>query len=93
MIIPAPDLTRVLSARAARTTDDLARAVHFLRGANQEATVHPTRSLHDLEQSFWPDSITGDLLETGLERYIEELSVAGLTSNPTIFDQAVTHTR
>jgi len=67
--------------------------VQFLRGANQEATVHPTRSLHDLGQRIWLDNITGDLLEKGLERYIEELSVAGLTSKPTIFDQAVTHTR
>jgi transaldolase len=63
-----------------------------LRGANQEATVHPTRSLHDLGQSLWLDNITRDLLEKGtLKRYIEELSVTGLTSNPTIFDHAVTH--
>jgi transaldolase len=54
--------------------------------------VHPTRSLHDLGQSLWLDNITRDLLEKGtLERYIEELSVTGLTSNPTIFDHAVTH--
>src|SRR4029453_8102346 len=63
-----------------------------LRVANQEATVPPTRSLHDVGQSLWLDNITRDLLEKGtLERYIEELSVTGLTSNPTIFDHAVTH--
>jgi transaldolase len=54
--------------------------------------VHPTRSLHDLGQSLWLDNITRDILEKGtLKRYIEELSVTGLTSNPTIFDHAVTH--
>src|SRR3974377_420058 len=49
-----------------------------------------TKLLHDLGQSIWPDNITVDLLETGtLGRYIEELSVTGLTSNPTIFDHAI----
>ena len=49
-----------------------------------------TQQLHDLGQSLWLDNITRDLLETGtLERYIAELSVTGLTSNPTIFNQAV----
>ena len=46
--------------------------------------------LHDLGQSLWLDNITRDLLSTGtLRRYIDELSVTGLTSNPTIFDQAI----
>jgi transaldolase len=49
-----------------------------------------TRQLHDLGQSLWLDNITRDLLDSGtLERYIAELSVTGLTSNPTIFHQAV----
>jgi transaldolase len=49
-----------------------------------------TRELHDLGQSLWLDNITRDLLTTGtLKRYIDELSVTGLTSNPTIFDQAL----
>ena len=49
-----------------------------------------TRRLHDLGQSLWLDNITRDLLTTGtLERYIAELSVTGLTSNPTIFDHAI----
>lgn len=49
-----------------------------------------TRLLHDLGQSIWLDNITRDLLDTGtLESYIEELSVSGLTSNPTIFDHAI----
>ena len=52
----------------------------------------PTRLLHDLGQSLWLDNITRELLEKGtLKRYIEELSVTGLTSNPTIFDHAITH--
>ena len=46
--------------------------------------------LHDLGQSLWLDNITRDLLRSGtLKRYIDELSVTGLTSNPTIFDQAI----
>ena len=49
-----------------------------------------TETLHDQGQSLWLDNITRDLLHSGtLERYIDELSVTGLTSNPTIFDQAI----
>ena len=49
-----------------------------------------TAMLHDLGQSLWLDNITRDLLQTGtLKRYIDELSVTGLTSNPTIFDHAI----
>jgi len=49
-----------------------------------------TQRLHDLGQSLWLDNITRDLLTSGtLARYIEELSVTGLTSNPTIFDHAI----
>jgi transaldolase len=49
-----------------------------------------TAQLHDLGQSLWLDNITRDLLDGGtLQRYINELSVTGLTSNPTIFDHAI----
>ena len=49
-----------------------------------------TRQLHDLGQSLWLDNITRELLDSGtLRRYIDELSVTGLTSNPTIFDEAI----
>jgi len=49
-----------------------------------------TDTLHDRGQSLWLDNITRDLLETGtLARYVGELSVTGLTSNPTIFDHAI----
>ncbi len=48
-----------------------------------------TGILYDLGQSLWLDNITHDLLESGtLKRYIQELSVTGLTSNPTIFENA-----
>ena len=51
-----------------------------------------TRVLYDLGQSFWLDNITRDLLTSGtLNKYIESLSVTGLTSNPTIFDHAISH--
>src|SRR6267143_568253 len=49
-----------------------------------------TQQLHNLGQSLWLDNITRDLLNNGtLKRYIDELSVTGLTSNPTIFDHAI----
>jgi len=49
-----------------------------------------TQRLHDLGQSLWLDNITRGLLTSGtLDRYIGEFSVTGLTSNPTIFDQAI----
>jgi len=49
-----------------------------------------TQALHDLGQSLWLDNITRDLLNTGtLKSYIDDFSVTGLTSNPTIFDQAI----
>src|ERR1700745_2753952 len=52
--------------------------------------MKPTRTLHDLGQSLWLDNITRDLLNSGtLQRYIDEFSVTGLTSNPTIFDHAI----
>ena len=53
-----------------------------------------TQKLHDLGQSLWLDNITRDLLNSGtLKRYIDELSVTGLTSNPTIFDHAIKNSR
>ncbi len=52
--------------------------------------MKPTERLSNLGQSLWLDNITRELLSTGtLKRYIDDLSVRGLTSNPTIFDHAV----
>jgi transaldolase len=49
-----------------------------------------TQLLHNLGQSLWLDNITRDLINSGtLKQYIDELSVTGLTSNPTIFDHAI----
>jgi transaldolase len=49
-----------------------------------------TQLLHELGQSIWLDNITRDLLTSGtLKRYVTDLSVTGLTSNPTIFDHAI----
>ena len=49
-----------------------------------------TQQLHDLGQSLWLDNITRTLLSDGtLRRYISDLSITGLTSNPTIFDEAI----
>ena len=52
--------------------------------------MKPTEQLHELGQSLWLDNITRKLLTSGtLKRYIGELSITGLTSNPTIFDHAI----
>ena len=53
--------------------------------------MNATRQLHDLGQSLWLDNITRDMLEQrhACKRYIDDLSVTGLTSNPTIFDHAI----
>jgi transaldolase len=54
------------------------------------AATKTTGQLHRLGQSLWLDNITRDLLTSGtLERYVRELSVTGLTSNPTIFEKAI----
>jgi transaldolase len=53
--------------------------------------MKPTEELHELGQSLWLDNITRKMLSDGtLARYIDELSITGLTSNPTIFDKAIT---
>ena len=52
--------------------------------------MRPTGKLHDLGQSLWLDNITRELVNSGtLKRYSDELSITGLTSNPTIFDHAI----
>ncbi len=52
-----------------------------------------TQRLHDLGQSLWLDNITRGHLNSGtLRRYIDELSVTGLTSNPAIFEHAIKNT-
>ena len=62
------------------------------RGPSRPATdaLKATGQLHRLGQSLWLDNITRDLLTSGtLQHYIDDLSVTGLTSNPTIFEQAI----
>jgi transaldolase len=55
--------------------------------------MNRTRLLRDIGQSLWLDNITRDILDNGaLRRYIDEYCVTGLTSNPTIFDQAIGNT-
>jgi transaldolase len=52
--------------------------------------MKPTQRLHDLGQSLWLDNITREILDNGtLQRYIDDFSITGLTSNPTIFDEAI----
>src|ERR1700675_13260 len=52
--------------------------------------MNTPQALHDKGQSLWLDNITREILDNGtLKRYIDEWSVTGLTSNPTIFDHAI----
>jgi transaldolase len=52
--------------------------------------LNPTQQLHELGQSLWVDNITRKMLDEGtIARFIDEFSVTGLTSNPTIFDNAI----
>lgn len=52
--------------------------------------MNPNQQLHEAGQSIWIDSITREMVSSGtLQRYIDELAVTGLTSNPSIFDKAV----
>jgi transaldolase len=52
--------------------------------------MNPTRRLHELGQRLWLDNITRRMLRDGtLARYIDELAITGLTSNPTIFEHAI----
>ena len=56
--------------------------------------MNATKQLHELGQSLWLDNITRGLLESGtLKRYLRDLAVTGLTSNPTIFDHAIRNTQ
>ncbi len=55
--------------------------------------MNRAQQLHDLGQSLWLDNITREILDNGtLKRYIDEFAVTGLTSNPTIFDEAIGNT-
>ena len=61
-----------------------------LRLRQRTAMTNPTRQLHDLGQRLWLDNISRALLAGGLlQRHIDELCITGLTSNPTIFEQAI----
>src|SRR5882724_7680519 len=65
-------------------------AVRWRPRHDQGEKMKVTETLHGEGQSLWLDNITRDLLQSGtLKRYIADLSVTGLTSNPTIFDNAI----
>lgn len=78
----------VKDALAARLREaDVKSGLGIVSGDNE---MKATKLLHNLGQSLWLDNITRDLLDSGtLKRYIDELSVTGLTSNPTIFENAI----
>src|SRR5271167_2030796 len=63
---------------------------HLINKPRQSNKMKATQILHNLGQCIWLDNITRDLLNNAtLNQYIVELSVTGLTSNPTIFDHAI----
>src|SRR5881409_921427 len=77
---------------------DLRKRTEYLRATaagttrkRKGGTMKATQQLHDLGQSLWLDNISRELLRNGtLRRYRDEFSVTGLTSNPTIFELAIT---
>ena len=76
--------------RQGGTPADDGRDADADRHTEDRATMKATAKLHDLGQSLWLDNITRDLLDDGtLQRYVDELSVTGLTSNPSIFAHAL----
>src|SRR5215469_2573214 len=76
------------SRRRRRMSPQSTRAKQFAKRRGD--TMKATQLLHNEGQSLWLDNITRDLLDSGtLKRYIDELSITGLTSNPTIFDHAI----
>ena len=91
----SPDVQRQATCVTTSFADEgFANAVEkFILPRAEPATGAATKAtgqLNRLGQSLWLDNITRDLLTSGtLERYVSELSVTGLTSNPTIFEQAI----
>ena len=77
---PVSHTTPLLAGKGMRTA----------AAAGHGGTMKPTQALHEAGQSLWLDNITRALLDEGiLARYVDEYSVTGLTSNPTIFDKAI----
>lgn len=89
-IDPVPDMTvRHIGDLCALAGPDF-HAATVARNNFPGATMKPTRQLRELGQSLWLDNITRELLDNGtLRRYIEDFSITGLTSNPSIFDGAI----
>ena len=89
-ILPGLPLARI--PRSARSATPLlaGRGMRTAARAGHGGTMKPTQALHEAGQSLWLDNITRALLDEGiLARYVDEYSVTGLTSNPTIFDKAI----
>ena len=90
---------RPTSCRPRETTLDLTPMSgsmprgRFTRNGRRHECHDELPTLHELGQSLWLDNITRGLLESGtLKRYLRDLAVTGLTSNPTIFDHAIRNT-
>src|SRR6185437_1063931 len=82
------DLRRKLQGRG--PSRDASRRSATYRQQGTVAVMKATERLYRSGQSLWLDNITRGLLTSGtLARYIRELAVKGLTSNPTIFDHAI----
>jgi hypothetical protein len=63
------------------------------RAPSEGGSMNRTHLLRDIGQSLWLDNITREMLDNGtLGRYVDEFSITGLTSNPTIFDAAISNT-
>src|SRR6516164_9855107 len=87
---PPSDCSRAMGVHGCRSRQAILTANRTNDQPMRGDIMKATRTLHDLGQSLWLDNITRNMLRTGvLRRYIDEFSVTGLTSNPTIFDHAI----
>src|SRR5262245_57374468 len=81
--LPPHQCSDAASVRLSRCGVGEAPPVLELSKGQERITMKATQLLHNLGQSLWLDNITRDLLDRGtLQRYIDDLSVTGLTSNP-----------
>src|SRR5262249_27443118 len=87
---PCYDAERNCFSSRCRQHSNLVSPVNSGFKLSRGKKMKATQLLHNLGQSLWLDNITASLINSGtLKRYIDELSVTGLTSNPTIFDHAI----
>jgi len=87
---PAAEIVRAFLTAEFQPVDRYRRRLQQIIDIERKRTMNPLHDLHDAGQAIWLDYIRRDILDDGtLARYIADLCVTGLTSNPSIFDKAI----